>query len=96
MATGSANFSQAQVESLIAEYSEAKDKPKFLVLFDNDEAGYYGGHRLAADLRAAGFQAAYEYFGELGGEKIDANNLLQRGSDVLIRAVYDLIDVGGF
>ena len=97
LATGSANFAQAQVESLIAEYSEAKDKPKFLVLFDNDEAGYYGGHRLAADLRAAGFQAAYEYFGELGGKKIDANDILVRhGADALIDAVYDLIDAGRF
>lgn len=97
MATGSANFTQAQVESLIAEYSEAKDKPKFLVLFDNDRGGYAGAKKLVDDLRAAGFYSTFQYFGEMGGKKIDANDLLHRGADVLIQSVVDLIGaVGGF
>ena len=97
MATGSANFTQAQVESLIAEYGSAEDKPKFLIVFDNDKHGVEGSERLAKILRAAGFYATYEYFGELGEKKIDANDILVRhGADALIRAVCDLIDAGRF
>ena len=97
MATGSANFTQAQVESLIAEYGSAEDKPKFLIVFDNDKHGVDGSDRLVKILQAAGFYACAGYFGELGGKKIDANDILvKRGADALIRAVCDLIDAGRF
>lgn len=96
LAVGSASYARGAIDNLIAEYSEAKDKPKFLVLFDND-SGDDGAKRLVADLREAGFLAARNHFGELGGEKIDANDILvKQGADALIRAVCDLIDVGGF
>lgn len=96
LATGSANYTQAQVESLISEYSAAKDKPKFLVAYDNDSAGVEASKRLVDTLTVAGFYARAGFFGKVGGQKVDANDLLQQGAEVLIRAVLDLIETGGF
>jgi hypothetical protein len=96
LAAGSANYARRQLENLISEYKALGGEPKFLVAFDNDKAGVDGAKCLVDDLRAAGFKAAQVHFGEMGGKKIDANDLLIQGADVLIRAVCDLIEVGGF
>lgn len=96
LATGGKNFTRGQIESLVAEYGAAKDKPKFLIVYDNDSDGVEASKRLVDTLTAAGFYARADFFGKIGGKKIDANDLLQRDAEVLIRAALDLIDNGGF
>ena len=96
LATGGKNFTRGQIESLVAKYGAAKYKPKFLVAYDNDKDGVDASKRLVDTLTAAGFYARAGFFGKVGGKKIDANDLLQQGAEVLIRAAFDLIDIGGF
>ncbi|MBQ6131607.1 MAG: AAA family ATPase [Selenomonadaceae bacterium] len=83
VATGSASFVRRIIEELDKEFATSADKPRFIVLGDNDEAGRRGATNLEAALNAAGYPAVCAYFSD-GDEKVDANDYLQEHGDIAL------------
>ena len=94
IATGSAGAWQMLVAELERRFAKTLFKPSFVVLFDNDEAGFKNAPLLRRALIAAGFPAVSEYLQEFAGAfpKVDANNLLQAGTDKLEKSLIDAYD----
>lgn len=99
VATGGANFIRQTVAEVERQFGDSERKPWFIVLFDNDGTGVKQGEILTSALQARKFPAVQVFFEErLKGDyirycrgeetkffqpKIDANDILQRGEDVL-------------
>lgn len=108
VATGGKSNWRKVVPELDKRFADVEDKPKFVVVFDND-SGMEDAAKLVADLRAANYPAESFFFEERkAGEheyhksdgttekvtvkKIDANDLLQKGSGKLIGRLFDGIE----
>ena len=108
IATGGAQYFRPTVAEIQRQFGESERRPSFIVLYDNDEAGAKYGETLTAALRASKFPTEQFYFacrmkGEYTGAhgvtkyqpKVDTNDLLREGEDVLARRLIDIIDMAG-
>lgn len=77
VATGSAAFSQSFFKWVVANYSGAKDKPRFCIVADNDENGIKASGWLWRSLNRNGYPATLKQFAACSKPKLDANNVLQ-------------------
>ena len=106
VATGGASKYRKVVPELEKRFANAENKPRCIVMFDNDEAGKTNGLKLAFELRAAGYPTEIFFLEEnMAGEykykkrdgtietvtveKLDANDLLQRGKSELFARLMD-------
>ena len=64
IATGGAGKWRKVVPELEKKFGDAEEKPSFVVLFDNDEAGKKNALKLVTDLRSAGYPAETFFFEE--------------------------------
>lgn len=104
IATGSAVAYRQMVAELERQFGESKRKPSFVVLFDNDETGEKHGRNFVDALRAAHFPAERVFLARvMAGEyvingvkkyqpKVDANDLLQQGEEILLDRLMELYD----
>lgn len=102
IATGSAGAWRTTVAYLERIFGKSERKPRFIVLFDNDEAGRKHGGALSDALNAAGFLTEQTYLGRvMKGEyvvgdviksfpKVDANDLLC--DETLFERLIDVVD----
>ena len=81
-ATGGVSNVRKTLAQIKAKYGTSAEKPRFIVLGDNDEAGIVGANDLAKALLAAGYPAVTHFFADKGQEKIDANSYLMQGGDL--------------
>ena len=79
IATGSATNYKKVVPELNKRFANAKRKPKFIVMFDNDETGQENSKKLIDELDKAGYDVGSSFLP--AGQ--DANSLLQTDSDEL-------------
>ena len=97
VATGGASKYGKVVAELEKRFAHAKNKPSFLVMFDNDEAGKTNGLKLVEELRKAGYPAEIFFLLEqMAGEKypkVDANDLLQSNPDELVRRLLNGLEM---
>lgn len=92
-ATGSVSFSRMLIEELNAKYETCTDKPQFIWVGDNDEAGRNGAEKIVSSLNAAGYPAVKMFFVDASTEKIDANKFLQeKGEEVLRGFLLDAVE----
>ena len=92
-ATGSVSFSRMLIEELNAKYETCTDKPQFIWVGDNDEAGRNGAEKIVSSLNAAGYPAVNMFFADASTEKIDANKFLQeKGEEVLRGFLLDAVE----
>lgn len=69
VATGSASFVRKTIEQLEAQFGNVVQKPKFVVVFDNDEAGSKHALEMVNALKGAGYPAELFFLeGEMAGE----------------------------
>lgn len=101
IAIGGAQHYQSLVAGLERKYKDDVVKPGFLILYDNDRAGAEYGEALKSSLRLAGFPAEQAYFARrMKGEsrngyeqpKVDANDLLRQGEDILLFRYYEILN----
>ena len=96
VAIGGASKYGKVVPELKKRFGEKENKPSFLVMFDNDEAGQTNGEKLVKELREAGYAAEIFFLSEQmvseGYPKVDANDLLQIDSEELARRLKDGVD----
>lgn len=105
IATGAAQNFRPLVSMVERQIKESERKPRFIVLYDNDEAGRRHGETLTAALRALKCPTEQMYLARvMEGEyelpngktrnqpKVDANDLLQEGKDILIQRLFDIFD----
>ena len=96
IATGGASKYGKVVPELEKRFGKSENKPSFLVMYDNDEAGKTNGEKLVNDLRSAGYAAEIFFLSEQmvseGYPKVDANDLLQSNADELVRRLKDGIE----
>ena len=106
VATGGTQGWKKVVPILNERFANAEQKPRFIVMYDNDEAGDTAGKQLVVALHEAGYPAKMFFLeGDMEGtqfenpntgevttiEKVDANDLLQRGGGVLAERLVDAI-----
>ena len=107
IATGGASKYRKVVSELEQRFGESESKPSFIVMFDNDTAGKTNGLKLVNELRSASYPAELYFLErqmagiyrdvEMGVEhevkKIDANDLLQKNPDELVRRLIEGIEL---
>ena len=92
VATGGATKYHKVVPELEKRFADAERKPSFIVMFDNDATGETNGRQLVCALKAAGYPAELFFLEEnTAGEKVDANDLLQRDEGKLIKRLFDVV-----
>ena len=107
VATGGASKYRKVVLELEKRFAKAEVKPSFLVMFDNDTAGKTNGLKLVNELRTAGYPAELYFLeNQMAGmyqdvetgekyevKKVDANDLLQKNPDELVRRLIEGIEL---
>ena len=107
VATGGASKYRKVVSELEKRFAKAEVKPSFLVMFDNDTAGKTNGLKLVNELRSAGYPAELYFLeNQMAGmyqdvetgekyevKKVDANDLLQKNPDELVRRLIEGIEL---
>ena len=107
IATGGASKYRKVVLELEKRFGKVENKPSFLVMFDNDTAGKTNGMKLVNELRAAGYPAELYFLeNQMAGmyqdvetgekyevKKVDANDLLQKNPDELVRQLIEGIEL---
>lgn len=95
-ATGSVGFLQMLIRELDQTYKTCADKPKFIWVGDNDEAGRSGAEKIVSSLNAAGYPAVAIYFADENTSKVDTNKFMQdRGEEALRGFLIDVVDNTG-
>lgn len=107
VATGGAGKWRKVVTELSERFANTEQKPKIVVLFDNDKDGAKGARELVPALRAANFPATFSFLeGEMAGtrfknsdtgdvttvQKVDSNDLLKLGGNKLMQRLIDISD----
>ena len=93
VATGGATKYRKVVPLLEKRFGRLERKPLFIVLFDNDEAGKKNGRLLAYELRSASYPAVIAFIAtNPKSDKVDANDLLQKGKGELFGRLIDILD----
>lgn len=109
VATGGAGKWRKVVTELSERFANTEQKPRIIVLFDNDKDGAIGARELVPALRAANFPADFSFLeGEMKGTqfksdtgevttiaKVDANDLLKLGGGRLTQRLIDIFDDTG-
>lgn len=90
VATGGASECQSVINDLNRFYKSAVKKPKFIVMFDNNDkgAGQIGAEKLVAALNAAGYPAVNVILDEKN--RYDANEFLQKDFDGFASRIFDI------
>lgn len=92
-ATGSIKFVRMMIEELNRTYEPCADKPRFIWVGDNDEAGRSGAKEMVAALMKAGYLAVQIFFADDSKPKLDANKFLQdKGEEALRGFLIDAVD----
>lgn len=107
-ATGGASKWRKVVGELTKRFGDTEQKPKIIVMFDNDEAGKINARELVPALRSENFPAVFSFLeGALAGTveknsagevvrtvaKVDANDKLKSGE--LLPSLLDVIEAAG-
>ena len=109
VATGGAGKWRKVVTEFSERFANTEQKPKIVVVFDNDESGAIGARELAPALRAANFPATFSFLeGKMAGTqfksdtgevttvpKVDANDLLKLGGGKLMQRLIEISDNAG-
>lgn len=108
VATGGVAGWRKGVAEIVKRFGDDERKPKFICMFDNDDAGIVNGQAMTSALRSAGFPAEIFFLegakagtvvtnsaGEVTATiaKVDANDLLKAGK--LKSRLYEAIEVTG-
>ena len=93
VATGGTTKYNKVVPWLEKRFGGLKRKPLCIVLFDNDESGKKNGRLLEFELKAASYPAVIAFTAtNPKSDKVDANDLLQRGKGELFGRLIDIMD----
>ena len=92
VATGSVSFTDMMIRELESRYSVGMERPRFVLLGDNDRRGVEGADKMVDALRAAGYPATSVFFADEGMSKIDANQYLQeKGTAALASWLFNVV-----
>lgn len=89
---GGTNGVDMCLRELDKRYKAVRERPKFIILPDNDNAGEKAAQKLLAALNAAGYPAV-SYI--LSSKYKDCNEFLQADSSGFIRRLFDIIEQAG-
>ena len=80
------------VNQIDRKFGKSESKPRFLILFDPDNAGRNAAEKLKTEMQSAGFAVVVRFLTE-GTTKTDANDiLLSEGNQKLSEIIYSMVN----